>query len=59
MAGMALIAYGVVFVLLLGEIDLSVAYISGIGGVVAAELQLPDGELAGPGLHPGAIGVWA
>jgi D-xylose transport system permease protein len=43
-AGTALIAYGVVFVLLLGEIDLSVAYVSGLTAVVAAELQLPDGR---------------
>jgi D-xylose transport system permease protein len=33
---------GVVFVLLLGEIDLSVGYVSGMGGVVAATLLVPD-----------------
>ena len=43
MAGTAPIAYGVVFVLLLGEIDLSIAFVSGVAGVVVAELQLPDG----------------
>jgi D-xylose transport system permease protein len=43
MAGTALIAYGVVFVLLIGEIDLSVAFVSGIAGVVVAETQLPTG----------------
>ena len=43
-AGTAMIAYGVVFVLLLGEIDLSVAYVSGLCAVVAAEAQLPDGR---------------
>jgi len=43
MAGPTLIAYGVVFVLLIGEIDLSVAYVSGIAGVVVAQLQRPDG----------------
>jgi D-xylose transport system permease protein len=43
MAGTTLIAFGVVFVLLLGEIDLSVAYVSGLCAVVAAEAQLPDG----------------
>ena len=43
MAGTALIAYGVVFVLLIGEIDLSVAFVSGVAGVVVAELQLPTG----------------
>jgi D-xylose transport system permease protein len=42
MAGPTLIAYGVVFVLLIGEIDLSVAYISGVAGVVVAQLQRPD-----------------
>jgi D-xylose transport system permease protein len=43
MAGTCLIAYGVVFVLLIGEIDLSVAFISGVAGVVVAEAQLPNG----------------
>lgn len=43
MAGTALIAYGVVFVLLIGEIDLSVAFISGVAGVIVAEAQLPTG----------------
>jgi hypothetical protein len=38
-AGTALLAYGVVFVLLLGEIDLSIGFVSGIAGVVVAELQ--------------------
>ncbi len=31
----------VVFVLLLGEIDLSVGYVSGLAGVTVAEMQLP------------------
>ena len=43
MAGTALIAYGVVFVLLIGEIDLSVAFVSGVAGVIVAETQLPTG----------------
>ena len=34
MAATAIIAIGVVFVLLIGEIDLSVAYVSAVGGVV-------------------------
>jgi D-xylose transport system permease protein len=33
-----------VFVLLLGEIDLSVGYVSGMGGVIAAVLLEPDGN---------------
>ena len=44
MAGVTMIAYGVVFVLLLGEIDLSIGYLSGIAAVTVAELQLPDGR---------------
>ena len=42
MAGTTMLAFGVVFVLLLGEIDLSIAYLSGLGGIIAAELQKPD-----------------
>src|SRR5712691_3898556 len=41
MAGTAMLAYGVVFVLLLGEIDLSISYVAGIGAVAVAELQRP------------------
>jgi D-xylose transport system permease protein len=41
MAGTAMLAYGVVFVLLLGEIDLSISYVAGIGAITVAELQLP------------------
>ena len=44
MAGVTTVAIGVVFVLLLGEIDLSIGYVSGIAGVVVAELQVPDGS---------------
>jgi D-xylose transport system permease protein len=48
MAGTTLLAYGVVFVLLIGEIDLSISYISGIAGVVVGKLTIPDGnEVAG------------
>jgi D-xylose transport system permease protein len=43
MAGTCLIAYGIVFVLLIGEIDLSVSFISGMAGAIVAELQLPTG----------------
>ena len=41
MAGTTVIAIGVVFVLLIGEIDLSIGYVSGVAGVVVAELQIP------------------
>ena len=47
MAGTTMLAYGVVFVLLLGEIDLSIAFLSGICGVLAAELQAPGHNLTG------------
>ncbi len=43
-AGITTIAMGIVFVLLLGEIDLSVGYVSGVAGVVCALLLLPDGS---------------
>jgi D-xylose transport system permease protein len=44
MAGVTTIAIGVVFVLLLGEIDLSISYVAGVAGVVVAQLQIPDGS---------------
>jgi D-xylose transport system permease protein len=43
-AAIAVIAVGVVFVLLLGEIDLSIGYVSGVAGVLASILLLPDGS---------------
>ena len=42
MAGVTTIAIGVVFVLLLGEIDLSIGYVAGVAGVIVAQLQIPD-----------------
>ena len=42
MAGVTMIAFGVVFVLLIAEIDLSIGFLSGIAALTAAELQLPD-----------------
>jgi D-xylose transport system permease protein len=42
MAPFATISIGVVFVLLLGEIDLSVAYVSAVGGVTMTLLLRPD-----------------
>jgi D-xylose transport system permease protein len=50
MAGTVILAYGVVFVLLLGEIDLSISYVSGVAGVIVAELQLPGSGHELPGL---------
>jgi D-xylose transport system permease protein len=50
MAGTCMLAFGVVFVLLLGEIDLSIGYLSGLGAVAVAEFQLPDSGHDFPGL---------
>ena len=52
-----MLAFGVVFVLLLGEIDLSIAYLSGIAGLVAAELQQPDSGHYLPGIWPIVIAL--
>jgi D-xylose transport system permease protein len=41
MAAIMIIGSGIVFVLLLGEIDLSIGYVSGMGGVIAAVLLEP------------------
>jgi D-xylose transport system permease protein len=41
MSPFAVIGMGLVFILLLGEIDLSVGYVSGMGGVIAAVLLEP------------------
>ena len=57
MAGTTMLAYGVVFVLLLGEIDLSIAFLSGIAGLVAAELQKPDSGHFLPGIWPIVIAL--
>jgi D-xylose transport system permease protein len=43
-AAFATIAMGVVWVLLLGEIDLSIGYVSGVAGVITAVLLTPDGS---------------
>jgi D-xylose transport system permease protein len=52
MAGTTMLAFGVVFVLLLGEIDLSIAYLSGVAGVLAAEFQAPGSGHYLPGILP-------
>jgi D-xylose transport system permease protein len=52
-----MLAFGVVFVLLLGEIDLSIGYLAGIGALVVAELQLPGSAWHLPSIWyvPGGI----
>jgi D-xylose transport system permease protein len=57
MAGTTMLAFGVVFVLLLGEIDLSIAYLSGVAGVVAAELQKSDSGHHYTGVWPIVIAL--
>ncbi len=49
MAGVTMIAFGVVFVLLLGEIDLSIGFVGGIAALAAAEFQLPSSSHDFPG----------
>src|SRR6202008_4847754 len=50
---------GVVFVLLLGEIDLSIGYLAGIGALIVAELQLPGSSWQVNGLIAMLIAVVA
>ena len=57
MAGVTMLAYGVVFVLLIGEIDLSISYVSGVAGVVVAQLTLPETGYQLPGLLAIAVAV--
>jgi D-xylose transport system permease protein len=59
MAGTTVIAVGVVFVLLIGEIDLSIGYVSGVAGVVVAELQVPGSSHHYPGLVAIAAAIGA
>ena len=54
MSPFAIIGMGTVFILLLGEIDLSIGYVSGMGGVVAAVLLEP-----GSGQWPTWLGLTA
>jgi D-xylose transport system permease protein len=44
MAAIAVIGMGITWVLLIGEIDLSIGFVSGVGGVIAAKLLLPGGS---------------
>ena len=59
MAGVTLLAYGVVFVLLIGEIDLSISYVSGIAGVVVAQMTLPESGHQVSGLLAIALAIAA
>ena len=57
MAGVTVIAVGVVFVLLIGEIDLSVGYVSGIASVAVAEFQVAGSNHDFPGLIAIALAI--
>jgi len=57
MAGVTMLAFGVVFVLLLGEIDLSIGYLSGIAALAVAEFQLPGSGHEYPALVAMALAV--
>jgi len=59
MAGVTVIAIGVVFVLLIGEIDLSIGYVSGLAGVFIAELVKPGSSYQLPGLVALAVTIGA
>jgi D-xylose transport system permease protein len=59
-AAMATLAMGIVFVLLIGEIDLSVGYVSGVAGVLLAIFLNPgDSQVATPIAILAAIGAGA
>ncbi|AEW97040.1 MULTISPECIES: sugar ABC transporter permease [Streptomycetaceae] len=53
--GTGMIAVGIVFVLLLGEIDLSVSYVSGLAGAVFAVLSVQHGVPEGLALVLGLL----
>jgi D-xylose transport system permease protein len=57
MAGVTVIAVGIVFVLLIGEIDLSVGYVSGLASVTVAEFQLAGSSHNYPGLVAIALAI--
>jgi D-xylose transport system permease protein len=57
LAGTCLLAIGVVFVLLLGEIDLSIGYVSGVCGVCVAWFQIPGSSQHVPGLVAIALAI--
>ena len=57
MAGPTVIALGVVFVLLIGEIDLSIGFVSGLAGVAVAEFVKPGSGHEYPGLVALALAI--
>ena len=57
MAGVTVIAIGVVFVLLIGEIDLSIGFVSGLAGVAVAYFQEAGTGHQYPGLIALALAI--
>jgi len=59
MTGATMLAYGVVFVLLIGEIDLSIGFVSGVAGIIVAQLLVPESGHQIPDIGPIPAGVLA
>jgi D-xylose transport system permease protein len=59
MAAITILGMGIVFVLLLGEIDLSIGFVSGVAGVTTALLMIPDGSHEFPALPAIAVALLA
>jgi D-xylose transport system permease protein len=57
MAAITILGMGIVFVLLLGEIDLSIGFVSGVAGVTTALLMIPDGSNEFPALPAIAVAL--
>jgi len=57
MAAVTVIGIGVVFVLLIGEIDLSIGFLSGLAGVAVAEFQKAGSSHQYPGLVALALAI--
>ena len=59
MAAITILGMGIVFVLLLGEIDLSIGFVSGVAGVTTALLMIPDGSNEFPAIPAIAVALLA
>jgi D-xylose transport system permease protein len=59
MAAITILGMGIVFVLLLGEIDLSIGFVSGVAGVTTALLMIPDGSTEFPAIPAIAVALAA
>jgi D-xylose transport system permease protein len=59
MAAITILGMGIVFVLLLGEIDLSIGFVSGVAGVTTALLMIPDNSTEFPALPAIAVALLA